>query len=65
MTDTIEMDFDPIVECSWLPDHEVRLSEYTKMVTHYVQKHIAERLDAKQLRPEEFAYGPQQTPEGL
>jgi|TARA_R100000315_G_C5088527_1_gene51008 hypothetical protein len=65
MTDTNEINFDPVVECSWLPDREVRLSEYNQMITHYVQKYIAEKLDAKQLRPEEFSNGPQQTPEGL
>ena len=67
MTDEREIDFDydPVVECSWYPDHEVRLSEYNQMLTHFVQKYIAEKFDAKQLRPEELPNGPQQTPKGL
>jgi|DEB0MinimDraft_12_1074336.scaffolds.fasta_scaffold71918_2 hypothetical protein len=65
MTDAIEINYDPIVDCAWLPDQEVRLSEYNKMITHFVQRYIAEKLDAKQLRPEEFPYGSQQTAKSL
>lgn len=41
--------FDPVVPCSWLPDHEVRLSEYNAMNTYFVQKRFEEMGNAKSL----------------
>ena len=46
--------FDPVVPCAWLPDREVRLSEYNKMLTHFVQKYAKENPDAIQLHPKKF-----------
>jgi len=37
---------DPIIEVAWLPDQEVRLSEYNQMITHFVQRNVSENLDA-------------------
>ncbi len=39
--------FNPEVPCAWLPDHEVRLSEYMEMITHFVQKDLQENWDAE------------------
>jgi hypothetical protein len=38
---------DPVVPCEWLPDHEVKLSEYMKMITYFVQKNSKENWNAK------------------
>jgi len=46
--------FDPIVECAWLPDREVKLSEYNKMVTHFVQNFNKEKPDAVELCVKKF-----------
>jgi len=44
-TETL-INFDPLIECSWLPSGEIRLSEYEEIITYFVQKQISERLDA-------------------
>jgi hypothetical protein len=46
--------FDPVIPCAWIPDREVRLSEYNKMVTHFVQNYAKENSDAKQIYPKKF-----------
>jgi hypothetical protein len=61
----IRLNYDPVVECSWLPDQEVRLSQYNQMITDFVQHYIAEKLDAKQIRFKEFTDGSQSAPEGM
>ena len=50
------LEFDPVIACSWLPDREVKLSEYNEMITYFVQKHISERLDAKPIYSKEFTF---------
>lgn len=47
--------FDPIVACSWLPDKEIRLSEYLNMVTYYVQNYIEKNSYALPLRSQELS----------
>jgi len=50
--------YDPIVPCEWLPDREVRLSEYNQMITSYlrssppkfIDKYIKEYEDAQSVR---------------
>ena len=51
---TLKIEIDPIVECAWLPDREVRLSEYTKMVTHFVQNYNKEKPNAIDLCVKKF-----------
>ena len=46
-------DFNPVVPCAWLPDHEIRRKEYVEMITSFVQKHLKEKWDAKPLHSEE------------
>lgn len=46
--------FDPVIPCAWLPDREVKLSEYQNMITHFVQKYAKETTYAKQLHPKKF-----------
>jgi hypothetical protein len=48
------MDFDPIIPCAWLPDREVRLSEYEEMITYFVQKRMRERENAEPLYPKKL-----------
>lgn len=50
----LKIDYDPIVECAWLPDREVRLSEWTKMLTHFVQNYNKEELNAIDLCVKKF-----------
>ena len=50
-----QINFDPIISCAWLPHREVKLSEYTEMITHFVQKYIEENSDAIPVRTEKFA----------
>ena len=52
----IKLDFDPVIECAWLPDREVKLSEYNQMITHFVQKYISERDNAKPIYSKEFSF---------
>tara|TARA_R110002033_G_scaffold148538_1_gene185647 strand:- start:425 stop:625 length:201 start_codon:yes stop_codon:yes gene_type:complete len=52
--DTLTIDYDPIVECAWLPDREVKLSEYNKMITHFVQNYNKEETDAIDVCIKEF-----------
>ncbi len=52
---SFKIDFDPVVECAWLPDREVKLSEWNQMLTYFVQKQISERLDAQPVYSEKFA----------
>jgi|5_EtaG_2_1085323.scaffolds.fasta_scaffold88028_3 hypothetical protein len=51
----VQIDFDPVVPCAWLPDREVKLSEYNHMITYFVQKHIEENTDAITVCTEKFA----------
>ena len=51
----VQLSVDPVINCAWLPDREVKLSEYTAMVTHYVQKYIEENSDAITVCTEKFA----------
>lgn len=44
--DGIQIDLDPIVESPWLPDYELRLSEYQNMITYYVQNYIERNSNA-------------------
>ena len=49
------IDFDPIIECAWLPDRELKLSEYTEMITHFVQNYNKEeKVNALNLCIKEF-----------
>ena len=42
--------FDPVIPCSWLPDGEIKLSEYEKVITHFVQNYkMTETQNAKPL----------------
>ena len=55
--------FDPIVPCEWLPDHEVTLSEYNQMMTardtlqseRFVDKYMKEYMNAKPIRTKKFS----------
>ena len=58
ISDTFDLIYDPVVSCEWIPDREVRLSEYNQMITSYlrkspswfVEKCIKEYTDAKPVR---------------
>ena len=50
----VKINFDPIVPCAWLPDREVRLSEYNRMVTHFVQNFNKEKPNAIDLCVKKF-----------
>lgn len=43
----IQLKYDPVVTCEWLPDHKVKLSEYMRMITYFVQKDLKEKWNAK------------------
>lgn len=45
--DEDQNNMDPVVDCAWLPDREIRLSEYLDMVTYYVQTYIEKNSDAQ------------------
>ena len=45
---------DPVVKCAWLPDREIRLSEYLDMVTYYVQNYIEKNSDAQPVSTKDF-----------
>ena len=49
------INFDPVVACAWLPDREIKLSEYTQMITYFVQNHIEEKPDAFTVHTEKLA----------
>ena len=51
----VQIDFDPVGPCAWLPDREVKLSEYNHIITYFVQKHIEENTDAITVCTEKFA----------
>ena len=51
----VQITFDPIVPCKWLPDREVKLSEYNEMITHFVQKYIEDKTDAITVCTEKLA----------
>ena len=63
ITNRIIENFDPIVPCDWLPDREVRLSEYNQMITararvqgeRLVNKYIKEYMNAKPVRTKKFS----------
>jgi len=63
ITNRIIENFDPIVPCDWLPDREVRLSEYNQMITararvqgeRLVNKYIKEYMNAKPVRIKKFS----------
>jgi len=63
ITNRIIENFDPIVPCDWLPDREVRLSEYNQMITararvqgeRLVNKYIKEYMNAKPIRTKKFS----------
>ena len=38
--------FDPVVDCAWLPDTELKMSEYLDMVSYYVQNYIEKNSNA-------------------
>ena len=46
LEDEIQANFDPVVPCAWLPDGQIKLSEYNHMITRFVQKRIKEPEDA-------------------
>ena len=50
----VQINFDPVVACAWLPDREIKLSEYTQMITYFVQNHIEEKPDAFTVHTEKF-----------
>jgi len=49
-----QINFDPVVACAWLPDREIKLSEYTEMITYFVQNYIEEKPDAFTVYTEKF-----------
>jgi len=63
ITNRIIENFDPIVPCDWLPDREVRLSEYNQMITarvrlqaeRLVSKYMKEYMNAKPIRTKKFS----------
>jgi len=63
ITNRIIEDFDPVVPCEWLPDREVRLSEYNQMITARVRlqgerlanKYMKEYMNAKPVRTKKFS----------
>jgi hypothetical protein len=63
ITNRIIENFDPIVPCEWLPDREVRLSEYNQMITarvrlqaeRLVSKYMKEYMNAKPIRTKKFS----------
>jgi len=63
ITNRILEDFDPIVPCEWLPDREVRLSEYNQMMEfrlllqgkRLVNKYMKEYMNAKPIRTKKFS----------
>ena len=62
-TNRIIEDFDPVVPCEWLPDREVRLSEYNQMMAtrlslqgeRLVNKYMKEYMNAKPVRIKKFS----------
>ena len=54
-TNNIVLDYDPVVPCEWLPDREVRLSEYNRMIyaflessgPKFIDKYLKEYENAK------------------
>ena len=63
ITNRIIEDFDPVVPCEWLPDREVRLSEYNHMVKsrlslqseRLIDKYMKEYMNAKPIRTKKFS----------
>ena len=63
ITNRIIGDFDPVVPCEWLPDREVRLSEYNQMMKtrlnlqseRLVDKYMKEYMNAEPIRTKKFS----------
>lgn len=63
ITRRLEENFDPIVPCEWLPDQEIRLSEYNQMIAarlriqgeRLVNKYMKEYMNAKPIRTKKLS----------